>query len=104
MDVSRETTDGQTVIRVDGECTIYHAADLKPLLLEDTRGLDRDVVLDLEQVRDLDCAGVQLLLMLQRQVAAAGGELRLQAISESVQQVLRTLRLPSPFNAGEAAR
>ena len=101
MDVSRVSSSHQTRISLAGECTIYHAAVLKPLLLDDDSDLDRDVLLNLESVSALDSAGVQILLMLHNQIAAAGGRLKIIADNDIVAQVFATLRLPSPFNPEE---
>ena len=103
MDVSRKTQRNQTVISLSGECTIYQAAELKPRLLEDGKGLDRNVLLDLVNVSELDCAGVQLLLMLKREVAAAGGNLEIKASNDTVDQVFSALNLLPLFQSPEAA-
>lgn len=97
MDVNRKHARKTTTLRLSGECTIYHAAVGKEILLGNTKGFDKKVELDLEQVSELDTAGVQLLLMLQRTVQQAGGTLALQAANDSVMQVFETLRLPAPF-------
>ena len=101
MDISRTSSTRQTRISLAGECTIYHAAEMKPLLLDDDSGLDRDVLLNLESVSALDSAGVQILLMLRKQIANAGGRLKIIAGNDTVAQVFATLRLPSPFNPEE---
>ena len=104
MELTRKTQRNQTVISLNGECTIYEAADLKPKLVDDCKGLNKTVLLNLAQVSDLDCAGVQLLLMLRKQIMAEGGTLQLQASNESVDRVLETLRLELPFQASEGAQ
>lgn len=102
MDVSRKHSKATTTLRLAGECTIYHAATAKDQLLGDSAGFDKTVKLDLEQVSELDTAGVQLLLMLRKAVQQAGGTLHLQATNETVDQVLQLLRLPAPFQPREA--
>ena len=64
MNISRRTTAKQTTIKLTGDLTIYQAAEAKASLLVPDTGLDRKVVLNLEQVEELDTAGVQLLMML----------------------------------------
>ena len=102
MDVSRKYNKTSTTLRLSGECTIYHAAGAKDALLGDSKGFDKTVQLNLEHVNELDTAGVQLLLMLQRAVQTAGGTLHLQASNETVDQVLRIFHLPAPLQPLEA--
>ncbi len=102
MDVSRKHNKNSTTLRLSGECTIYHAATARDALLGDSKGFDKTVQLHLEQVSELDTAGVQLLLMLQKAVQAAGGTLHLQASNETVDQVLRIFHLPAPLQPLEA--
>lgn len=102
MDISRKHNKSSTTLRLSGECTIYHAASAKDVLLGDSKGFDKTVKLDLEQVSELDTAGVQLLMMLRKAIEQAGGTLQLQASNESVDQVLRTFQLPAPLQAREA--
>lgn len=102
MDVSRKHNKSSTTLRLSGECTIYHAATAKELLLADSKGFDKTVKLDLEQISELDTAGVQLLLMLQKSVQQAGGSLQLQASNATVDQVLRIFHLPAPLQPREA--
>lgn len=104
MDVTRKHSKNTTTLRLSGECTIYHAAAARCALLDDHKGFDKTVQLNLEQVSELDTAGVQLLLMLQREIGAAGGKLMLQASNETVDQIVGILHLPAPFQPLEAAR
>ncbi len=99
MNVSRRTTAKQTTLKLEGDLTIYQAAEAKYSLLGKTDGLDRKVLLNMEQLEELDTAGVQLLMMLQRLVAQQGGKLQTSAISESAQQVLSALNCLDYFNA-----
>lgn len=98
MNVSRRTTAKQTTIKLSGDITIYQAAEAKGSLLATQTGLDRKVVLNLEQVEELDTAGVQILMMLQRLVSQQGGEMQTSAISESAEQVLSALHCLERFN------
>lgn len=102
MDVSRKHHKNSTLLRLAGECTIYHAANGKEILLGNSKGFDKTVQLNLEQVSELDTAGVQLLLMLQRAVQSAGGQLQLQASNPTVDQVLGFFHLPAPLQPVEA--
>ena len=64
--------DASTLVNVsiEGECTIYAAADLRTALLplvKDTRPL----MVDLGGITALDCAGLQVLLALQKECSLA---------------------------------
>lgn len=98
MSVSRRTTAKQTSIKLTGDLTIYQAAEINNALLCQSDGLDRKVVLNLEQVEEFDTAGVQLLMQLRRCVERQGGTLQTSAISESVEQVLSALHCLDRFN------
>lgn len=97
MDVNRKHSKTGTTLRLSGECTIYHVSNVKDALLGDCKGFDKTVQLQLEQISEIDTAGVQLLLMLQKVVQQAGGQLQLQSSNDTVNQVLRIFNLPAPL-------
>ena len=79
--------DGTGLLRLSGELTIYHAAELKAALLplaDEARAL----VLDLSGVSDIDSAGLQLLLALRRSLAAQGATVQLAGVSGAVADAL----------------
>ncbi len=84
-----------TTLHLDGELTIYRAAELKPLLLGDASAL----ALDLSAVHEIDSAGLQLLLLARRERAA----LRLVAPSTPVRDALALAGLAAAFETEEAA-
>lgn len=75
------------------DMTIYHAAELKPLILAEVRGSARPE-LDLRNVAELDSAGVQLLYLARREAAAAGANLRIFGCSPVVREILDLMRFP----------
>lgn len=81
-------------VALDGELTIYRAAELKPVLLDALHGASAPAF-DLSGVTEIDTAGVQLLLLAQREAAAAGARLRLVAPSAAVRDALQLLALES---------
>ncbi len=83
-----------SLIRLDGELTIYRAAELKQSLLPLPPG-DGPVEIDLAEVTELDSAGLQLLLLVQRDALAAERPLRLLHPSAAVAEVLALLDLHS---------
>ncbi|MBA5685629.1 STAS domain-containing protein [Rugamonas apoptosis] len=81
---------------IDGELTIYRAADVKSQLLEALRQAAL-LEVDLSGVTELDTAGLQVL-MLAKQVAATDGRaLRLVGHSPAVMDVFEMLDLGAYF-------
>jgi len=79
-----ETSQGAAArLAVEGEMTIYRAAELKPVLLDAVRTHDAPA-LDLANVTEFDCAGLQLLLAARREAARLGKRLALVAPSPAV--------------------
>jgi anti-anti-sigma factor len=93
-----------TPFRIDGEFTIYRAAELavamKAALADVPAG--GALALDLSEVTEMDCAGVQLLLSARRSADESGRALRLSGRSTAVDDVLGLLRLAAHFG-GPAA-
>ncbi|NYE63992.1 anti-anti-sigma factor [Duganella sp. 1224] len=85
-----------TRIALDGEMTIYRAADLKVTVLEalrKTRVLD----IDLSGVTELDTAGLQVLMLAKQTAAAEQRELRLLGHSPAVVDIFEMLDLVAFF-------
>lgn len=78
------------------ELTIYEAAALKPGLVAQVPVM-RDRVLDASAVERVDLAGLQLLLLAQRECAAAGHALVLKRPSAALSEVLALLGLGGFF-------
>jgi anti-anti-sigma factor len=90
-----DTSQGAAArLAVEGEMTIYRAADLKPALLEAVRTHDAPV-LDLANVTEFDSAGVQLLLMARREATRLGKRLELRDASPAVRDAFALLGLTS---------
>jgi len=85
-------------ICLDGELTIYRAAELKPLLLQWPAG-EGAVEIDLFGVDEIDTAGVQLLLLARREAQALGRALRLVGSSRAVDDALTLLNLHDQFGS-----
>jgi anti-anti-sigma factor len=82
-------------LRLDGELTIYHAAELKPRLLEALHAAPR-LEVDLAGVTEIDTAGLQLLMLLKREAAAGERALVLAGHSQAVVDAFELLDL-APF-------
>lgn len=85
-------------VRLEGPLTIYTAAETKPDLLArlDPPGV---LALDLSAVDEIDCAGLQLLVLAAGEVRRAGGRLCLDACSEVVHEALVLGGLATYFDA-----
>ena len=75
-------------LAIEGELSIYRAAELKGLLLSSLAS-DSALELDLAQVSELDSAGLQLVLLAAREAQAAGKGFGIAARSPQVTEVLR---------------
>jgi len=82
-------------LRLEGEMTIYRAAELKQQMqpLFEDGGAERVDAIDLSGVTEIDCSGVQLLLLARRAAATAGRSLRLADASAPVAEVFALLNL-----------
>lgn len=78
---------------IEGEMTIYRAAELCAVLQAALKAGDGELALDLSAVTEIDSAGVQLLLAAGKSAAAAQRELRLVARSPAVDEALVFLGL-----------
>lgn len=88
-------------LRIEGEMTIYTAAELKERIVA---ALAADsVAIDLAQVGEIDSAGLQLLLLAQRETAAAGKSLALHNPSGAVLECLDLCALRAGFAASIVA-
>jgi anti-sigma B factor antagonist len=91
-----ENAGGSGRVAVRGALTIYHAASAKAALLA---ALAKANVLevDLAGVDEIDTAGMQILILLKREAAKAGKQLRLQQHSPASMEVLDNYRLGAYF-------
>ncbi|VTU33204.1 STAS domain-containing protein [Variovorax sp. PBL-E5] len=78
---------------IEGEMTIYRAAELRTGLLAALAGSEGDIALDLSAVTEIDSAGVQLLIAAAKSASAAQRVLHVCAIAPAVAESLRFLGL-----------
>jgi anti-sigma B factor antagonist len=97
-------------LAIDGEMTIYRAAELKPLVLGALEAAPA-LELSLAGVTELDTAGLQLLILAKEAALAGGRSLRLVDHSPAVLEVFELLGMSAYFGdavlvaaAPEAAR
>lgn len=86
-------------IHVRGEMTIYNAASLKESLFPAATDPAGPRCIDLAEVSEFDTAGLQLLLMAERECVARGLAFSVQHPSPAVRQALDLLR---PHGLGSA--
>lgn len=82
-----------TVLKIEGELTIFRAAELKPLLLETPELTE----IDLSAVTELDTAGVQLLMLAKKTALSKGRDLHLTGHSPAVMDVFELLNVAAYF-------
>ena len=87
---------GPAVLRIEGELTIYRAAEFKQTLLDAVAGA-AVLELDLSGVTDIDTAGLQLLMLAKKTAQAAQRELYLVAHSPAVIDGFELLNLAAFF-------
>lgn len=84
----------KTVLRIDGELTIFRAAELKPVLLAKPAATE----IDLCGVTEIDIAGVQLLMLARKTALADKRPFGLVAHSAPVLEVFELLNLAGYFD------
>lgn len=82
-----------TVLRLEGDLTIFRAMELKPQLLA-TPPVDE---IDLSGVSELDTAGVQLLMLAKKTALAQQRDVKLVAHSPAVLEVFELLNVAAYF-------
>lgn len=87
-------TAGGGVLRIEGELSIFRAAELKQALLCEPQPTE----VDLSGVTEIDTAGLQLLMLAKRTAQAAKRELRLVGHSAAVIDVFELLNVSGFFD------
>lgn len=93
---NRMNTPGKLVL--EGELSIFEAGHAKDLLLETLAAHDA-LQVDLSGITEFDTAGVQVLLVIQREAEQAGKTLKWTGHSQRVAQVLDLLNLGATLGA-----
>lgn len=81
---------------IEGDLTIYNAAEKKSFLLEKIASAD-EVELDLSQVSEIDSAGVQLLMLVKQETVHRDKVLRLVSHSRAVLEIFELYNLAAFF-------
>ncbi|MDW5417638.1 MULTISPECIES: STAS domain-containing protein [unclassified Iodobacter] len=89
MSLLLEHQNGQTLARLQGELTIFNAADVQDDLLSLLN--HEEVMLDLSEVSELDGCGAQLLAILQAEAMNAGKSIALFTLDPAMKHTLQYL-------------
>jgi len=96
MPISSTNINGQSLLQIEGDLTIYTAADLKnELMTHMVQPCEREI--DLSEVSEMDSAGLQILILAKREAERQGTSLRLTGHSRAVLDVLDMCNLASYF-------
>lgn len=95
MSARKKAKAAPAALRIEGELSIFRAAELKPALLPLTALTE----IDLSGVTEIDTAGLQLLLLARRAAQAQGQALRLVATSPAVDELFTLLDVAACFAA-----
>lgn len=96
MTIRVETKNGLCQLHIEGEMSIYTAAELKSQLLPHL-AQPGELEIDLSQVSELDSAGLQLLILCKREAERVGATLRLAWHSRAVLDVFDLCNLGAFF-------
>lgn len=83
-------------LSLEGELTIFTAAERKPSLLEFLKSGEQ-LAINLAGVSEIDTAGLQLLILLKREAAQTGKTLVFDMHSKAVLEILELANLTTAF-------
>ena len=96
MLIREEEKNGLPLLHIEGDMTIYVAAELKAELMTRMENpVEREI--DLSSVSEMDCAGLQLLILAKREALRHGVALHLTGHSRAVLEVLDLSNMASYF-------
>lgn len=97
MDIQSQSDErGHCHVLLSGDLNIYHAAELKPKLLEQLAGCS-EMDLNLAGVSEVDTAGLQLLLLVEQEARRLHKPLRLTEHSPAVVEIVQLFDLAGYF-------
>ncbi len=96
MGIEINSEAGNCKVRIDGEMTIYTAAEYRQTLLEQCHSRE-GMELDLGEVNEIDTSGLQLLVALKKHLSDTESGLQLTSSSEVVQKALVLANLVGDF-------
>ena len=102
MTISAKKKGERCKLSVKGDLTIYTAVACKQKLLEALSD-SKTVEIDLSKVNEIDTAGVQVLLLAQREARQAGKSAAVTSLSPAAREVLDLYKLTAPL-VGDAGK
>ncbi len=93
MIFSRETENGATVLRIEGELDAVSVSDLRPVLDEIVSAAAATVIVDLTALRLIDSSGVGAIVSLYKRVRTKGGTVTVRGVREQPLAIFKLLRL-----------
>lgn len=102
MKLSYEDHDKTSVLTMSGEFTVDQADSFRRSCHDRFTGGVRDVVVDLENLRLVDSAGLESLLWLRDETTTHGGQLRLVRPDSTIRKILEATRLERRFEIHES--
>lgn len=94
--ITTDIKDGVCHARVNGEMTIYTAAECRKLILHGLQSCD-ETEINLSGVTEIDSAGVQLLIQAKREGVRLGKPVKLVSHSAPVMEIIDLFRLAPEF-------
>jgi len=82
----------KSILSIDGELTIYTAAEYKKYLVENFSS-EHTLDVDLQGIEEIDTCGLQLLAAMCKQLSDKGNEINIVATSDIAKEALETSRL-----------
>jgi len=97
MNITCKKNKSGTVLSLDGDLTIYSVTQAKQDLFHDYDNFVSPVALDLKNVSEIDTAGLQLLLFLQKVLTNDHKKIHIAKSNEHVDAVLKNLDVATYF-------
>jgi anti-sigma B factor antagonist len=97
MMLAVERVDGITVVELQGDYLDASVAETFKRKIALVLETNRRVLLNMQQVQFVDSAGIGALVSCLRRVSAAGGELKLCAMSKTVRMAFEIVRMHRIF-------
>ena len=97
MNISCKNNKSGTVLSVDGDLTIYSVAQVKQTIFSDYEKFVSPIALDLQGVSEIDTAGLQLLLFMQKTLSNDNKKVHIAKSNEHVDAILKNLDVATYF-------
>lgn len=97
MNISCKNNKSGTVLSVDGDLTIYSVSQVKQTIFSDYESFVSPIALDLQSVSEIDTAGIQLLLFMQKTLSNDNKKLHIAKSNEHVDAILKSLDVATYF-------